>query len=161
MHNRKTYFIGIAAIILLILTFFYQMASIPLFDADFWWHIATGRHIVNTGTLPDADPFSFVSTLDENKNLHPLRENFILKQYWLCQVLFYFIYENTGSTGMILLRAVLLVLTVCIVFWRLRRWNVSLPVSFLAVFILCAIINRSTGERPVLFTILFTPLLFF
>lgn len=161
MYNRKAYLLGIFSIVLLILSFFYLTASVPLHDYDFWWHIATGRHIVETGSLPDSDPFSYVSTLDENKNLHSFRENFILKQYWLAQVLFYHIYDYAGPTGIILLRTTILILTICLVFWRLQRWEVSLPISFITIYILYTIITRSMGERPVLFTILLSPLVFF
>src|SRR3990172_9986676 len=30
-------------------------------DPDYWWHLRTGRLIVETGSLPQADPFSFTA----------------------------------------------------------------------------------------------------
>jgi hypothetical protein len=125
-------------------------------DYDSWWHASTGRYIVTEGHLPETDPFSFTSTIKGNKNLFPERENFILKQYWLAQILFYIIFDHTGSTGIILLRSVILLLSVLIVYWQLQRSGVSFP-----SFLLFLITSRSLGERPVLFSILFTAVVLF
>src|SRR3989304_6855108 len=89
----------ILSFVILISSFFYVFISAKLFDSDFWWHISTGRYIVETGSIPDKDPFSYTSNLVENRNLFQERENFILKQYWLGQVIFYFIYDYTGTAG--------------------------------------------------------------
>jgi hypothetical protein len=133
-----------------------------LWDYDFWWHISTGRYIVAEGHLPEKDPFSFTSTMEENSNLFPERENFILKQYWLGQVIFYLLYQYTGPKGIIILRSSLYIMTLLFVLWRLQRWSVSIPVSFISIFSLFMLMmSRLTGERPVLFTILFTAVLFF
>jgi len=146
----------------LILTFFLQFLRMNLWDHDFWWHIATGRYIVTERHLPEKDPFSFTSAMEENNNLFPKRENFILKQYWLSQILFYLLYDYAGPKGIILLRSTLYIMTILFVLWRLQRWSVSLPVSFISVFSLFMLLtSRLTGERPVLFTILFTAVLFF
>lgn len=131
-----------------------------LFDSDFWWHISTGRYILETGLIPDKDPFSYPTNLEENKNLLPERENFILKQYWLAQILFYLIYNYTGAKGIIILRASILTMTLLLILWRLKKWNVSFYISFIYIFLVYIDTLRSVGERPVLFTILFTPLTF-
>lgn len=146
--------------IILFIWVFYAFASIPLFDYDFWWHISTGRDIVETQKIPDADAFSYTSNLPENKNLFPERENFILKQYWLAQVIFYLIYDSVGPKGIIIIRALILTSLLLLVFFRLRRWDVSLHISFIFIFLLFVVAMRNIGERPVLFTILFTPLTF-
>ncbi len=161
MNPKRTHLIGIVSLIIFLLSIFYFFATFSLFDFDFWWHISTGRYIVTNGSLPDSDPFSFTSVLDENKNLHPQRENFILKQYWLSQIILYLLYKHAGAAGIILLRALLLTATLIFVLWRLRRWSVSLPISFIFTFVLFSIMTRSIGERPVLFTILFAAVTFF
>src|SRR4030043_2282171 len=115
----------ILSFVILISSFFYVFISAKLFDSDFWWHISTGRYIVETGSIPDKDPFSYTSNLQENKNLLPERENFILKQYWLSQVLFYLIYDYTGSKGIIILRALILIIVLLLVLLRLKKRNVS------------------------------------
>lgn len=156
----KKYLLIIPSFIILFSGVFYVFASRPLFDYDFWWHISTGRNIVETQKIPDADPFSYTSNLPENKNLFPKRENFILKQYWLAQVIFYLIYDSAGPKGIIIIRALILTSLLLLVFYRLRRWDVSFHILFIFIFLLFMVAIRHVGERPVLFTILFTPLTF-
>ena len=31
--------------------------SVPIWDIDFWWHIASGRYILTQGTFLTDDPF--------------------------------------------------------------------------------------------------------
>ena len=146
----------------LILAVFFNFLRIDIWDPDFWWHIATGRDIVNTGSLPDKDIFSHPLGMEENKNLHPERENFILKQYWLGQIIFYLLFEYMGPGGIIFLRSLLFSLIVFFVLFMLHRWSVSTAVSFLAAFALFMMfLTRLTGDRPVLFTYLFTAVTFF
>ena len=153
--------IKIFSIIILFAAFILSYLSFSLWDYDFWWHIATGGYIVSTGSLPDKDPFSYTSSLEENRNPFPEWENFILKQYWLSQIIFYLIYDNTGPAGIIILRALLLTMTLIMVLWRLQRWHVSFPVSFIFIFILFLATLKTVGERPVLITILFTAVVLF
>ena len=161
MNSKKIFLLGAASLVVLFVVFFYRFASINLFDSDFWWHVSTGRYIATTGSLPDQDPFSFVSTLEENKNLHEMREKFILKQYWLAQIIFYLIFSTTGPAGIILLRTFLLVMTLFFVFWRLQKWRVNLPLTFAFLFLLFQNLTRAIAERPVLFTIFFAAFTFF
>jgi hypothetical protein len=148
--------------IFLIAAFVLQFLTIDLWDYDFWWHIATGKYIVSTVSLPEKDPFSYTSAMKENENLYSGRETFILKQYWLSQVIFYYLYDHTGPKGIIILRSMLYTMTLILVLWQLQRWFVSTPLSFIFVFnLFMVLITRMTGERPVLFTIFFTALTFF
>lgn len=140
--------------------FSYNYLSVKLWDYDFWWHIATGRYIVENGHLPSSDPFSYTSELAENKNLYPLWESFILKQYWLAQIIFYLIYKTFGDMGIIILRSLILMSVVLSVFWGLKRKDVNFYISFPFVFLTYLTTLTYTGERPVLFTLLFSVLVF-
>ncbi|MFZ3138469.1 MAG: hypothetical protein WA126_13890 [Thermodesulfovibrionales bacterium] len=157
--KKRTLLISLSFFILFA-GFFYCFVSPNLWDYDFWWHISTGRYIVETGTIPDKDPFSYTAGLEENKNLFPERENFILKQYWLAQIIFYLIYDYAGPKGIILLRAILFIMVLSLVFLRLKAWNVNFYVSFIFLYLLFDHLMTFTGERPVLFTILFTVVTF-
>jgi hypothetical protein len=161
MNKRSVKIIIFLSFFILFSAFFYLYFSVKLWDIDFWWHTATGKYIVTERHLPEKDPFSFTSLMEENKNIFPERENFILKQYWLAQVLFYIIFTNTGPTGIILLRSAILLITILIVFWRFQRSGVSFYISFAFVFLLFMMSTKSVGERPVLFSILFTAVLLF
>ncbi len=134
--------------------------KINLWDYDFWWHIATGKYIVTEKHLPDKDPFSFTSGMEENKNAFPEWERFILKQYWLAQSFFYLVFMLAGAKGIIFLRSLMLVLTLFTVFWQLNKARVSLYISFLFLFLLFTVSTIAIGERPVLFSFLFVAILF-
>lgn len=158
--NKKTLLVAVSAFVILLSTFFYVYLSINLFDSDFWWHLATGKYIVETGTIPDIDPFSFTADREENQNLLPARENFILKQYWLGQIIFYLIFDAFGPKGIIILRASILFLVLLLVLWKLKRQKVSFFIIFVFLTFVYLELGRFTGERPVLFTILFTVVTF-
>ena len=40
-----------------LLVAFFGYFSVKVWDIDFWWHIAAGRNILATGTIPSVDPF--------------------------------------------------------------------------------------------------------
>lgn len=161
MKKKSFKIIIFLSFFILFSTFLYLYLSVDLWDYDFWWHIATGRYIVTEGHLPGKDPFSFTSTKEENRNLFPERENFLLKQYWLAQIIFYIVFDYIGPTGIIFLRSVILLSTVLIVYWQLQRSGVSFYISFVFTFVLFMMTTKSLGERPVLFSILFTSIVLF
>ncbi len=160
LKNKKTSVLIGASFFLLFAAFLYKYSSVKLWDFDYWWHISTGKYIVQNCSLPHSDPFSFTNGLSENKNPNPLRESFILKQYWLAQIIFYLIFDSTGTAGIIILRSAILFLTVILVFWGLCRKNVQFYIAFVFTFLTYQATFGFTGERPVLFTILFSPMTF-
>ena len=85
---------------------------------------------METGTIPAQDPFSYVTQENRGKFEHTkFREPFLMRQYWLAQVLFYGFFEYFGGWGIVLLRSALLTLTVFLVYLGLRRASVPLLVS--------------------------------
>src|SRR4030043_2207489 len=136
MKNKSIKIIVLLIFLILFSAFFLQFLRMDLWDYDFWWHIATGRYILTEGHLPGKDPFSFTSTMEENRNLFPERENFLLKQYWLAQVLFYIVFDYIRPTGIIFLRALILLFSVPIVCWQLHRSGGRFYISFDFVFVL-------------------------
>jgi hypothetical protein len=150
----------VVVIVALFGSFFLSYARVPVWDYDFWWHLATGRYIVTEKHLPDKDPFSLTSNLAENKNPFPEVENLILKQYWLAQSLFYLIYAYAGFQGIIILRSILLFLTLFVVYRHMSRSGVNFFISLILTFCLFEMSLKYQGERPVLFTILFTAIVF-
>jgi hypothetical protein len=65
----------------------FTLAARNIADPDFWWHLRTGQYIVETKSIPHADPFSF-TRLD-----HPW-----IAHEWLSEVLIYSVYR-VGSWG--------------------------------------------------------------
>jgi len=160
MKNKTFRTLVIISFLILFAAFFYRFLSIPVWDYDFWWHIATGRYIVENGHLPHLDPFSYTSELSENNNLFPRFEALVLKNYWLSQTIFYLIYKKFGDAGMIFLRAIILMLLLLSVWWGLRRDKVKFYIIFLCLFLLSITVFSFTGERPVLFSLLFSVIVF-
>lgn len=153
---------GLILFAVLIVVAFFLFLKADIWDPDFWWHIATGREIVNSGSIPDQDILSFTSGMLENWTAFPERENFILKQYWLAQAIFYLIFKYMGPNGIIVFRSLLFSLIIFFVLLRLHRWAVSISISFFAGFAMfMMILSRLTGDRPVLFTLLFVAVTFF
>ncbi len=148
------------AILILFLSFGFILLSQRVWDYDFWWHIATGRYIVDNGHLPNADPISFTSVLPENSNLYPEREKFILTQYWLAQSLMYVLYQKFGATGIGLLRTILLLGALYAVYRALNKRGVAPYITYLSLFLAASSLNRFFGDRPVLFTICFSVVCF-
>lgn len=140
--------------IILFSVFFISLCSLLLWDFDFWWHIATGRQIVETRSIPAEDSFSYISA--ENRGKFPatqIRERFIMRQYWLAQIIFFSIFEYAGAWGIVLLRALLIVLTVFFCNIGLRRAAVPwLPALSLSIPIFMVLSRAFSGERPLLFT---------
>ncbi|HYA26437.1 MAG TPA: hypothetical protein VEE82_00425, partial [Thermodesulfovibrionales bacterium] len=77
---------------------------IPINDFDFWWHLKTGEYILENGQLPDIDPFSYTAVSTDMDS--PGRPQFILKSYWLGQVVFALVVKYLGLKGFIAMRAI-------------------------------------------------------
>lgn len=149
--------------LLLAITFIFVLAlfSLEIKDPDFWWHLKTGEYIVQTGSIPDADPFAYTSTPKDPLSPESVRIKFILAQYWLAQVLFYKIYTAFGLQGIIFLRAFILALLVFFIYRGIRREGMGLYASLILTIPVVLILYTFTGERPQLFSFLFSFLVVF
>ncbi len=149
------------AFALVFISFFINYTSLKIWDYDFWWHLSSGRYIVENRTLPQEDPFSYANNLEENQAIrNPLGQQFNLRQYWLAQVLFYGIYNAFSDSGIIIFRGVMLLLCDLAVFVVLRRQKVSYYLIFPLIFSIHMNNLLFVGERPVLFTILLSIIVF-
>ncbi|GAB4485704.1 MAG: hypothetical protein OHK006_12330 [Thermodesulfovibrionales bacterium] len=148
------------AVLLLLSASLIHFLRLNLWDYDFWFHISSGRHILSELHLPEKDAFSYPLQLAENKNEFPEFERFILRQYWLAQIIFYEIFALSGPAGIIILRSVLLVLVLVVALVHFQRHKVSPSVAVPFLYLLYLISQRSAGERPVLFSFLFAGIVF-
>lgn len=139
----------------IILLFFLLFTSIPLWDSDFFWHLKTGEYIAQHKEIPEEDPFSYTTPDGET-----LRKNFILGQYWLSQLIFYFIWKQAGIGGIIIFRALLLSSILLIMYLLMRRKVDPLLLSVF-IFLSGSVFIYFTGERPQLFSFLGAALLIF
>lgn len=128
--------------------------AVPLADIDIWWHLATGRYLMQTGDFLSTDPFGLAGgQITTGREL-------ILNAYWLSQVLFYGFHQLFGLSGIVALRIILLLIPPCAILLYGWRRAFSLPaVLFLTLICGWAMIDVS-GIRPNHLTVAFVPLLF-
>jgi hypothetical protein len=122
-------------------------------DTDIFWHIKTGQVIVNDGRIPSSDPFTY--TPKDNRE----REQFLLKSYWLADVIFYSLYKMSGFTGIVVTRSVILCLTVLIVYLAIRKrgFFTAILLSLLLGFVFMPV----AAPRPNLFSFFFAAVIVF
>ncbi len=144
---RQNKYAEYLALLALLITFFGYF-SIQVWDIDFWLHIASGRYIVETGAIPDHDPFGIYSSVDAWGQI-------VLKSQWLGQVFLYEIHHYLGLDGVIVWRAALLTACLWLVYWRCRLVNASLAITFAMTALTGVVLQTFTGERPQLFSFLF------
>jgi hypothetical protein len=119
----------IAAIVLPAAFFVYLffITTVPtLNDPDIWWHLATGKHIVEKMEIPHSDPFAYTSPKD--LNINQIRG---LRAHWLGQVLLYLPYKLAGLKGVGFLRGVLIILPMMLLYFWLRRKGANTAVALL------------------------------
>jgi hypothetical protein len=137
---------------LLVLLSIFLLSLIPINDFDFWWHLKTGDYIIEHKGLPHSDPFSYTSLKDDRDA--PGRPNFILKQYWLAQVIFSLIVSLSGLKGFIILRAMVFTVTAIFSLLLIRHYRATLS-GIITLPLLSLITTECLTDRPQMFSFLF------
>lgn len=150
--NERKYYLEYLALVALLITFFGFFAT-KVWDIDFWSHIASGRYIVESGTIPSQDPFAMYSNIDAWGQL-------VLKSQWLGQVFLYEIQHYFGFDGVIVWRAAMLTACLWIVYWRCRIVNANMLIALVMTAITGMVLLSFTGERPQLFSFLYLAVVF-
>ena len=140
-------------LILLLAVFGYALA-VPIWDADFWWHLASGRWIWQAGALPQSDPFGVFG------DTNPIRSETVLKGQWLGQLLFYGLYQLGEAHAIVTLRVTLLLASLLLLHQRLRLAGIGRAGALAAVALVGLCLQGYTGDRPQLWSILFAALTF-
>lgn len=110
-------------------------------ENDPWWHLASGRHLWQTGRFPAEDPFSFL-----------LPGKPWVDEYWLFQLLLLSLWNVGGSAALTLFKALLVTGIVLALGAIRRRQGLPWPVyGVLALVTLVALAERLV-ERPELVT---------
>ncbi len=92
-------------VVVVIFVGLFAMAARTPADTDMWWHLGTGRAIVTTGRIPQADEFSFT-----------VRGQPWVNVQWLAQVGMYGVYRIGGDVLLALLVAGLVVVASAFVY---------------------------------------------
>ena len=150
MNERRTLeYLALAALIVSFFGFF----AVKVWDIDFWWHIAAGRNILESGAIPSSDPFGMYDAANACGQT-------VLKSEWLGQVSLYSVYHGVGLDGIIYFRAGLLALCLAIVYFRSRLASSTGTFALVITALAGLAILHHNGERPQLFSFLFISLLF-
>jgi hypothetical protein len=124
-----------------VFVFAFLVASRPLSDGDFWWHLKTGEYIARNFSIPRIDFYSFT-----------VPGKHWVAHEWLSEVIFYLVYSRAGFNTLIFIFTVLTVLAFWVVF---KRTHVHPFVKGFAVLLSVWTILPTIGVRPRTFTLLF------
>ncbi|HEV7768071.1 MAG TPA: hypothetical protein VGQ76_23920 [Thermoanaerobaculia bacterium] len=91
----------------------------PIRNYDYFWHLATGRWIVEHRALPLTDPFALAS------DKHPW-----INGEWLFEIVAYGAHEIVGLTGMSVVRALLAASIFILAFFKSRRDLLLTAIAF-------------------------------
>src|SRR5512145_2035902 len=86
----------------------------PLRPHDFWFHIAVGREIVATGSIPETDTFSYTAAGQPYDSY---------KSFWLMEVLLYGLYAWGGAVSVVFAQSLMVTAAYVIIF--LAGWRAS------------------------------------
>lgn len=105
-------------------------------DGDVGWNIAAGQWMIEHGTIPYADPFSYTA----------FGKPWIAHE-WLSEVLMALVFDAGSYTGLALLTATAVALTLLVIALRLQRW--MRPVEMCtALMIIALALYPLTLARP-------------
>ena len=145
----------LAAAALLLLGIF----STEVADTDSWWHLATGRYIVEQGALPVPDPFSYTSEMrDPSSPGEEKVRRFNLTHEWLAQVVWYVIYLAGGFPALVLWKACLLGLVCAAAGYLAACRSGSFLAGIAAALAAAPVLTMFSAGRPALLSFLFVAL---
>ena len=96
----------------------------PIIPSDFWWQLAYGRWIVENGSIPAVDYFSYTRAGEP-----------YFDQPWLAQIIMYWIYRIGGAALSLVALAALLGLTYGMLLRLCVRVSGSVRLSAAAVIL--------------------------
>lgn len=120
----------------LVVAFCSVLASLPLKDNSFLTHLATGRIILDTGSVPSTDPYTFTA----------LGTDWTV-QSWLASVAYAGAEQLAGGAGLRILVFVLFGVAAALL-WRLSRPAESIVVRILIVTVALFVSADEWSERP-------------
>ena len=124
------------------------MAAVPPLDPDLWWHLANGRLMLTTSSIPHVDLYSFSAAG------HPW-----VMHEWLADLAMYLLFQRGGLPFLVAIFAGMVTAAAICLYLLLRR--TGLPPTAAAALTLVGALAGSTawGARPQLLNVLFCGLL--
>ena len=113
-------------------------------EDDIFWHIETGRYIVQNMTIPSADVFGFVT---QGQQWIPFE--------WLWDVTAFSAYSAAGFSGLYIFNSILLILIFYLLFTVLDSLKIRYPLNLFLLLIVFAGVFYRTGIKPQMLSYLF------
>ena len=135
---------GVTAARILLLTVIAAKAADPVVDPDAFWHVATGKLILRTHTIPKVDPFSWTA---------PGRA--WVAHEWLIEIVFAVLHRLAGWPGLVVYAIVTITAAWAIVGRTARRLGASPGITNLIVAVSALSCIHTWGARPQMLSLLF------
>ncbi len=126
------------------------IVAYPLFDYDFYWHLANGREMVSRSAIINEEVFSYT------RNGIPFSNH-----EWLAQVVLFLIYDHFGSIGVNVFKALISMAVAAFSFLTCRVVGAKPTTSFLIASVAILIGIYRYNVRPELFSLLFVSMLLY
>ncbi|MCX5797971.1 MAG: hypothetical protein NTU90_00110, partial [Proteobacteria bacterium] len=148
LKDENNYYIFYISLLYLLTTYYLFQWPIYAGDTDLWYHLNSGRYIIENRFIPKDSFFSFIT---------PPRE--WVDYFWLFQVLVYKIYYFSQYYGLVLLRFfVFLAIISIIISFFLKGYEGNKPLLYITVVFslyVLLLLPRYFLIRPHMFTYLF------
>jgi hypothetical protein len=135
--------------VFLILVFFASSYKISG-DDDFFWHLATGRYIVENKVVPDKDVFGHITAGQE-----------WIPFEWGWDVLSYGLYSVGGYNAILAFRSLAFCFIFFLLYMLLRKFKVNSFLAILMLSVLLTAIMDRLSPRPHIITYIFFVLLLY
>jgi len=119
-------------------------------DDDLFWHLATGRYIVENKVVPDKDVFGHITSGTE-----------WIPFEWGWDLLTYGLYNVGGYNAILLFRSLAFCFIFLLLYLLLRKFRVNAFLSVFALFVLLVAIMDRFSPRPHILTYIFFVLLLY
>lgn len=111
----------------------------PIRPNDFWWHIAIGREILTTGSIPKADVYSYT----EAGQPYPSYQMF-----WLMETLLYIVFKAGGPALVVFVQSLMITSAYLVIFWICKRATHSWRIGAVGVLFAAALGMNDWNVRP-------------
>jgi hypothetical protein len=126
----------------------FSLAAVPPLDPDLWWHLANGRLMLTTGSIPHVDVYSF-SAAGQPWVMHE----------WLADFGMYQLFAVGGLPLLVGLFAAVVSATAGCLFWLLRRGGLQPAAAVVLTMVGALAGSTAWGARPQLLNPLLAGLL--
>jgi hypothetical protein len=119
-------------------------------DDDFFWHLATGRFVVENKYVPDKDIFGYLTVNDD-----------WIPFEWGWDVISYGLYSIWGYDLILVFRSLIFCTVFFILYMLFRKFKINSFISIIILFLLLVAIMDRLSPRPHIFTYLFFSLILY